>query len=90
MMSTDRGHLSAWLKGYGARVQDSVFECDLTTAQLDTIGRALRRIIDPQTDSVRCYRLDAEAVGRIQILGIGQVTPTPRYYLIGPLGEPAP
>jgi CRISPR-associated protein Cas2 len=72
------------LKGYGTHVQYSVFECDLSKLQLDKVGRELRAIIDLNTDSVRCYILDAAAVARIQILGIGRVTVDPLYYLVGP------
>ena len=78
------------LKGYGTHVQYSVFECDLTKPQLDKVGRELRAIIDLSTDSVRCYSLDTAAVARIQILGIGQVSSDPAYYLVGPVAKRAP
>ena len=71
------------LKGYGTRVQYSVFECDLTAAQLERIGRELRKLIDLDTDSVRCYLLDEAAKQRIRIVGIGKVTVDPTYYLVG-------
>jgi CRISPR-associated protein Cas2 len=71
------------LKGYGTRVQYSVFECDVTPQQLAAIGGEIRELIDMNTDSVRCYALDADAVERIQIMGIGRVTTDPAYYLIG-------
>lgn len=71
------------LKGYGVRVQYSVFECDITAVQLSGVERELRGIIDMNTDSVRCYLLDAEAVRRIKIVGIGRVTTDPGYYLVG-------
>jgi CRISPR-associated protein Cas2 len=70
------------LKGYGTHVQYSVFECDLNKHQLDKVGRELRAIINLNTDSVRCYLLDAAAVERIQILGIGRVSSEPTYYLV--------
>lgn len=71
------------LKGYGTRVQYSVFECDVSGQQLLKIGKEIQDLIDLNTDSVRCYLLDAAAVKRIQILGIGRVTTDPPYYLIG-------
>lgn len=71
------------LKGYGLRVQYSVFECDLTPEQLAKVVRAVTALIDLNTDSVRCYLLDAAAVERIRILGIGRVTVDPPYYLVG-------
>ncbi len=70
------------LKGYGTRVQYSVFECDLNPAEFSRLGRELRDLIDQNVDSVRCYRLDQEAVRRIAIYGIGQVTTEPGHYWI--------
>lgn len=70
------------LKGYGTRVQYSVFECYLSTQELAKLGRLLHTLIDLKTDSVRCYRLDTLAVQRIQIVGIGQITADEGYYLV--------
>lgn len=70
------------LKGYGTRVQYSVFECMLDGPTFADLGRALREQIDPNTDSVRCYRLDVEAVQRIAIFGIGKVTSEPTHWLV--------
>lgn len=71
------------LQGYGTRVQYSVFECYLNVQQLDRIGRELRNLIDLDTDSVRCYVLDEAARKRIRIVGIGQVSIDPPYYIVG-------
>jgi CRISPR-associated protein Cas2 len=71
------------LKGYGTHVQYSVFECDLDARQLIKIERELRALIDRHTDSVRLYQLDAAAVRRVHILGIGHVSRDPLYYLVG-------
>lgn len=71
------------LQGYGTRVQYSVFECYLTAKQLDKIGRELRKLIDLDTDSVRCYVLDEAARKRIRIVGIGNVTVQQAVYLVG-------
>lgn len=70
------------LKGYGTRVQYSVFECLLSTSELFKLGRELRELIDPNTDSVRCYQLDVAAVQRIAIYGIGKVTTEPTHWLV--------
>lgn len=70
------------LKGYGTRVQYSVFECDLDQVRLGRLQGELAGIIDSNTDSVRIYRLDAIAQRRIQILGIGRVTTDPLYYSV--------
>lgn len=78
-----RARVATLLKGYGAHVQGSVFECDLTPRQLTEVGRALRDLIDQGTDDVRCYLLDVAAVKRIQVLGIARVSQSPPYFLIG-------
>ena len=75
------------LKGYGTHVQYSVFECDLDARQLATVKRELRTLTDRHTDSVRFYQLDAAAVKRVEVIGIGRVSVDPLYYLVG--GEPA-
>jgi CRISPR-associated protein Cas2 len=70
------------LKGYGIRVQYSVFECRLSPVEFAKLGQELRGLIDINTDSVRCYRLDVEAVERIAIYGIGKVTTEPTHWLV--------
>jgi CRISPR-associated protein Cas2 len=72
-----------YLKGWGVRVQYSVFECTLTADEFTQVQRVLGKLIDRTTDSIRCYRLDAAAVKRIQIVGIGTVTRDPTHYIIG-------
>jgi CRISPR-associated protein Cas2 len=70
------------LEGYGRRVQRSVFECPLSGEELLTLVAELAAIIDRHTDSVCCYPLDAAAVGRILIQGLGEVTSEPTHYLV--------
>jgi CRISPR-associated protein Cas2 len=42
---------------YGQRVQNSVFECKITPAQLVEFRNKLLTIIDSEIDSVRIYHL---------------------------------
>ena len=42
---------------YGQRVQNSVFECLLDTAQYRKLQNELCKIIDPEKDSLRFYYL---------------------------------
>jgi CRISPR-associated protein Cas2 len=70
------------LKGYGTHVQYSVFECFLSEKQLEQLGGKLRALIDLDTDSVRCYRLDVAALKRIRLLGVGRVSEERLYYLV--------
>lgn len=45
-------------KDYGQRVQNSVFECDVTDAQFTILKERLSNIIDKQLDSIRFYYLN--------------------------------
>lgn len=83
VIDKQRTNVMKYLLGYGSRVQYSVFECDLTAEQFAVVQRDLARLIDPQTDSVRCYRLDTGAIQQIRIIGRGQVTTLPPYYFVG-------
>mgnify|MGYP001031523210 CR=1 FL=1 len=77
-----RTKVMKYLKGWGTRVQYSVFECDLDARAFAKVLQELRKLIDPNTDSVRCYRLDEAAVKRIQIVGIGVVSRDPTHYFV--------
>lgn len=54
---------------YGQRVQFSVFECEIDPAQWAVLRTRLIKEIDPQTDSLRFYRLGAQWRGRIEHVG---------------------
>lgn len=45
-------------KDYGQRVQNSVFECQLTEAQLAILKNLISDIIDKDLDSIRIYDLN--------------------------------
>ena len=77
-----RTKVMKFLKGYGMRVQYSVFECDLTALQFAKVQHTILGLIDLKTDSVRCYQLNVAAVKQIKILGQGQVMTAPPYYLV--------
>jgi CRISPR-associated protein Cas2 len=59
------------LKGYGAHVQFSVFECELDDGQLARLKVELLELVDPHLDSVRLYQLDAKAVRAEALGGLG-------------------
>lgn len=54
---------------YGLRVQNSVFECMIDTAQLKQLQYRLRQLIDPETDSLRFYYLQDNWRSRIEHFG---------------------
>lgn len=59
-------------KNYGQRVQNSVFECLVTPAQLISIERDLTAVIDLRSDSLRIYQLGSNY--RHHIKSIGRTT----------------
>lgn len=61
------------LKGYGYRVQKSVFECpQLTEKQLLTLMDRLERLIDRTTDTVRYYRQCRACLDDFEQTGVGR------------------
>ena len=53
----------------GQRVQNSVFECELTPAQLVDIRNKLLKIIDNESDSLRIYHMGSNWHHKIEQLG---------------------
>ena len=62
------------MEDFGQRVQYSVFECRLTPLEFEKMKKRLKPLILETQDSIRFYFIGAEDVGRIQVLGTGQVT----------------
>ena len=54
---------------YGQRVQNSVFECLITEAQLVGLKATLASIINDTTDSIRFYFLGSNWKRRIEKIG---------------------
>lgn len=54
---------------YGQRVQNSVFECLLDTAQCRLLQAKLRKIMDPEKDSLRFYYLGDRYENKIEHFG---------------------
>jgi CRISPR-associated protein Cas2 len=62
------------LKGYGKRVQKSVFECGgLTEERFLKMKNAIDELIDQSEDSVRYYLLCRGCLHHIEYSGIGQL-----------------
>jgi len=60
------------LEGYGAHVQESVFECDLKPPVYREMVKRLAGLLDRSEDNVRIYHLCNADVGRIETLGVGR------------------
>lgn len=55
---------------YGQRVQNSVFECALDSAQLLQMQHKLETLIDPKKDSLRFYILGNHAQSKVMHIGV--------------------
>lgn len=56
-------------QNYGQRVQNSVFECLIDTAQLKLLRTSLIDIIDAEKDSLRFYFLGTKYQTKIEHVG---------------------
>lgn len=62
------------LKGFGIRVQKSVFECrSLSEEQFLKLRQSLEQCIDSTQDSVRYYMLCKRCVRGVEYSGIGEL-----------------
>ncbi len=55
---------------YGQRVQNSVFECDVTDAQYCLLKERIKNIIDMSHDSIRFYILSKNESRRVEVIGV--------------------
>lgn len=67
-------HVATICKDYGQRVQYSVFECQVTRAQFEEMEDRLASAIDPETDSLRIYRLPADRDQALTVHGLDAYT----------------
>ena len=77
-----RNQLAKVLKGFGSRVQYSVFEAHLTRSQFEQMKQAVNGIINTNEDAVRYYALCRACVGRIEVPAVGDVTTAPETIVV--------
>jgi len=58
---------------YGMRVQNSVFECEVTPAQFVVLKKQLMDIFDPKEDSLRFYMLGKKGRQKVEHVGAKKV-----------------
>jgi CRISPR-associated protein Cas2 len=61
------------LEDYGDRVQLSVFEVDIDAARHKKMVSRLEKLIDKAQDGVRIYPLCSTCLGKVRIIGQGEV-----------------
>jgi CRISPR-associated protein Cas2 len=71
--NSDRVRLHELLLGYGSPVQKSVFECDLTAAQLRSLRKRAKRYVRGVGDSIRYYQMCGQCCARTQADGMALV-----------------
>lgn len=62
-------HVAKACVDYGQRVQNSVFECEVSEAQLCTLKNVISDVIDAKKDSVRIYYLNRNQARRVEVIG---------------------
>ena len=71
------------LKGYGRRVQKSVFECpNLSENRLLLLQKKMENLIDHGSDSVRYYRLCKTCVAEVEWTGAGEAPNVHKYAIV--------
>lgn len=76
-----RNRVSQTLKGFGTRIQKSVFECDITQAQLDKLRQKLTKAIK-EGDSLRYYTLCSNCIQKIEVIHGLPVTRAQLYFAV--------
>lgn len=62
-------NVSKMCQNYGIRVQNSVFECKVDTAQYQSLKYELTEIINEEEDSLRFYRLSNNYQSKVEHIG---------------------
>ena len=78
-----RARLHKLLKGYGQRVQRSVFECILDAAAVSSMKEKIHEVIDSKTDSVRYYALCTPCSHKVEVKGIGSISKKKSVVVVG-------
>lgn len=71
-------HIAKICQDYGTRVQNSVFECELTPAQLTLLKARLLDRYNPEEDSLRFYHLGKRGREKVEHHG-AKVTLDPHH-----------
>lgn len=62
-------HVARECENYGVRVQNSVFECELTYEAFQLLKHRLSQMIEPTQDSLRFYILGKQGRDKVTHLG---------------------
>ena len=76
-----RNRVGKILEGYGARVQKSVFECDIKPEHLKQLQQKLSNAISTE-DTLRYYQLCANCISKIEVVNGPPVTVAQLYFTV--------
>jgi CRISPR-associated protein Cas2 len=77
-----RNKVAQTLEGFGYRVQESVFECEVNAGQFMKMKQKITNRMEPGEDSIRYYNLCSNCLTKIEISGLGEVKRDKRFYLV--------
>ena len=77
-----RYRLDKLLKGYGQRVQRSVFECELDSGRLEDLKAAAFKRIDETEDRLHIYRLCGKDNRGVKTFGLAKRIDHPDHYIL--------
>jgi CRISPR-associated protein Cas2 len=77
-----RTKLAHALKDWGERVQLSVFECLLSTGDLEKLEARVLPLIDAEEDNLRIYSLCETCGGKVRTYGRSRRTEDPEVYVL--------
>jgi CRISPR-associated protein Cas2 len=76
-----RTRMSSILKGFGSRVQRSVFECDISPKHFEKLQRKLMKVLTEE-DGLRYYVLCGDCVKKIEVARGTPVTCPSTFYVV--------
>lgn len=77
-----RNKVAQTLEGFGYRVQESVFECEVSAEQYGKMKQKIMKRIETKEDSVRYYNLCTNCLTKIEIVGLGEVKRNEKFYVV--------
>lgn len=80
-LDRSRTRLAKLLKGFGERVQRSVFELFLDERQFERLCKAGESLLG-ENDSIRWYWLCESCKRNVRIIGVGKLTEIPDAWII--------
>lgn len=76
-----RSKVGKILEGFGARVQKSVFECDLKMKEIQKLKQKISKVLKEE-DSVRYYYLCAECLPKVEVVNGPPVARAQLYFAV--------